>query len=98
MSMTEPSNKRLILAWLLMMGLTILSLWSAQLSDGTQWNPLPLWGVGLVLVTAGCKAQQILMVYLNLRQSSAGWQGSFICVLVGTLLLVFCGYIFAPLD
>ena len=87
-----PGTKRLVSTWLVLIGLTVLSMWSAQLDDVDKLSSLPVWSVAIVLITSGLKAQQILMIYLNLRVSSSGWKGGFICVLAGTLLLVFAGY------
>ncbi len=98
MDETLPGNKRLICTWLLLMGLTMLSMGSAQLGGDTQWSSLPLWGIAVVLVSTAYKVRQILMVYLNLRVSSGGWKGGFMCLLAATLLLVFAAYIAAPLN
>ncbi len=98
MSETLPGNKRLLKTWLLLMALTLLSMWSAQLNSHAGWLPLPLWGIALVLVTAAFKVQQILMVYLNLRVSSGGWKSGFICLLLTTVLLIFFAYLAAPLN
>lgn len=93
-----PGTKRLLHTWLILMALTIISMWSAQLGGDSRGVSLPLWGVAIVLASAGFKVQQILMVYLNLRVSSGGWKGGFVCLLVATLLLVFLGYVAAPLN
>jgi hypothetical protein len=93
-----PDTRRLVLTWLLLVTLTLLSMFSAQLGDDSQWRQLPLWGAMLILGSAGFKVQQILMVYLNLRVSSAGWKSGFMILLVATLLLVFSGYLTARLG
>tara|TARA_R110001592_G_C13192743_1_gene753252 strand:- start:5439 stop:5735 length:297 start_codon:yes stop_codon:yes gene_type:complete len=98
MNETLPGNRRLVKTWLLLMALTVLSMWSAQLNSHSGWLPLPIWGIALVLISAGFKVQQILMVYLNLRVSSAGWKSGFICLLVATVLLVFLAYLSADLK
>lgn len=90
-----PGKRRLLSTWLILMTLTLLSMLSAQLTNTTTWLPLPLWGVMLVLLSTGFKVQQVLMVYLNLRVSSAGWKGGFLCLLGITLLVIFSGYIAA---
>ncbi|MCB1700385.1 MAG: hypothetical protein KDI14_06050 [Halioglobus sp.] len=87
-----PGTRRLLLTWLLLVTLTLLSMFSAQLGGDAQWRQLPLWGVMLILASAGFKVQQILMVYLNLGVSSAGWKSGFMLLLIATLLLVFFGY------
>ena len=81
MEKTLPSRKRLLMTWLTLMGLTLFSMWSAQLSEESRVLSLPLWSVALVLLSAGFKVQQILMVYLNLRVSSSGWRGGFLYLL-----------------
>ena len=87
-----PSRQRLLTTWLILMSLTLFSMWSAQLGDESRALSLPLWGIALVLLSAGFKVQQILMVYLNLRVSSPGWRGGFLCLLAATLVLVWLGY------
>lgn len=90
-----PGKRRLLYTWLILMTLTLLSMLSAQLTNTTAWLPLPLWGAVLVLASTGFKVHQVLMVYLNLRVSSAGWKGGFLCLLLVTLLLIFSGYMAA---
>ena len=92
MEKTLPGRKRLLMTWLTLMGLTLFSMWSAQLGDESRALSLPLWSIALVLLSAGFKVQQILMVYLNLRVSSPGWRGSFLGLLATTLLLIGLGY------
>jgi hypothetical protein len=93
MNESLPGNKRLLVTWLVLMLLTLISMWSAQLNSTAGWLPLPIWGIALVLLSAAFKVQQILMVYLNLRVSSGGWKGGFICLLAATVLLVFSAYL-----
>lgn len=95
MEKTLPSRKRLLTTWLTLMGLTLFSMWSAQLGEESGVLSLPLWSIALVLLSAGFKVQQILMVYLNLRVSSSGWRGGFLCLLAATLVLVWAGYWYA---
>jgi vancomycin permeability regulator SanA len=90
-----PGQKKLLRTWLLLMGLTVVSMVAARLDSADNWQTLPLWGVALVLFTTGFKVQQVLMVYLNLRVSSAAWRYGFIGLLVATLVLVFSGYLAA---
>lgn len=95
MSEELPGKRHLLSTWLVLMTLTLLSMLSAQLTNTSAWLPLPLWGAVLVLASTGFKVHQVLMVYLNLRASSAGWKGGFLCLLVIVLLLIFSGYIAA---
>ncbi len=87
-----PGHRRLLTTWLMLMALTLFSMWSAQLGNDSRMLPLPLWSIALVLLSAAFKVQQILMVYLNLRASSPGWRGGFLCLLAATILLVGLGY------
>lgn len=87
-----PSHQRLLTTWLILMALTLFSMWSAQLADESRTPSLPLWGVALILLSAGVKVRQILLVYLNLRVSSPGWRGGFLCLLAATILLVWLAY------
>ena len=98
MNESLPGTKRLLVTWLLLMVLTLLSMASAQPGSQSGWLPLPIWVIAIVLVSAGFKVQQILMIYLNLRVSSAGWKGSFICLLAVTLTLIFLAYLVADLN
>ncbi|MCB1676742.1 MAG: hypothetical protein KDI01_10650 [Halioglobus sp.] len=95
MDATLPGKSRLLRAWLALMMLTLVSMLSARLASDTDWLPLPVWGAVLVLASTGFKVQQVLMVYLNLRVSSGGWKGGFLCLLAATLLLIFSGYLAA---
>ncbi|MGD9661948.1 MAG: cytochrome C oxidase subunit IV family protein [Porticoccaceae bacterium] len=91
---TLPGKNRLLRTWLALMLLTLISMLSA-LAGTADWSPLPIWGALLVLVSTGFKVQQVLMVYLNLRVSSGGWKGGFLCLLAAILLLIFSGYLAA---
>lgn len=90
-----PDKRRLLSTWLILMTLTLLSMLSAQLTNTAVWLPLPLWSAVLVLASTGFKVHRVLMVYLNLRVSSAGWKGGFLCLLAITLLVIFSGYVAA---
>lgn len=88
----HPGTRRLLITWLVLMALTVFSMWSAGLGGSGNAMSLPMWSVVLVLLSAGFKVQQILMVYLNLRVSSAGWRGGFLCLLAATLVMVGLAY------
>jgi hypothetical protein len=47
------------------------------------------------LLSTGFKAQQVLMVYLNLRASTPGWKGLVIGLMLLTLSLIGSAYLFA---
>lgn len=91
MEVANPIKKRLIRTWLILISLTLLSMASAQVNSTAL--PLPIWGVFFVLVITGFKVQQVLMVYLNLRVSSAGWRWGFLWLLTSTLLIIFSAYL-----
>jgi hypothetical protein len=87
-----PGPRRLLITWGILMGLTLLSLASAQVTGEGRLAPLAWWSAALVLVATFYKVRQILMVYLNLRVSTATWRGTFIAFLLLTLALIGLGY------
>lgn len=91
-----PGTRRLLTTWATLMVLTIVSMVSARL-DQDGWQALPLWSAALVVLVTGFKARQILLVYLNLRQSTGAWRGAFIGMITLTLLLISAGYLYARL-
>ena len=58
-----PGTRRLLTTWALLMGLTLLSMVSARLDQGS-WQALPLWSAGLVVAATGFKAQRVLTLAL----------------------------------
>lgn len=91
-----PGQRRLLITWAMLMVLTLVSMASARL-DQSSWEALPLWSAALVLVVTGFKAQRLLMVYLNLRQSTGAWKGAFVGIITLTLVLISAGYLYARL-
>ncbi|GAA3905687.1 hypothetical protein GCM10022228_14940 [Halomonas cibimaris] len=94
---TLPGKRRLLITWGTLMALTVVSMVSARL-DQNGWQALPLWSAALVVLVTGFKAQQVMMVYLNLRQSSGAWKGAFVGIITLTLLLISAGYLYARLT
>jgi hypothetical protein len=92
---TTPTTRRLILAWMTLMGLTLLSLLGSQFGYDGQHALLPWFSAALILIASFYKAHQVLMIYLNLRASSSAWQGLFITFLLMTFVLVAAGTITA---
>jgi hypothetical protein len=92
-----PGTRRLLTTWALLMALTVLSMVSARL-DQDDWQALPLWSAGLVVVATGFKAQRLLMVYLNLRAATPAWKGAFVGLVLLTLTLIAGGYLAARLS
>lgn len=87
-----PGTRRLLTTWALLMGLTVVSMGSALL-DADDWQTLPLWSAGLVILATGFKAQRLLMVYLNLRKATPAWRGAFVGLVILTLALIGAGYL-----
>jgi hypothetical protein len=90
-----PGTHRLLITWAVLMGLTLVSMLSAQLGGEARFQALPLWSAGLLLLSTGFKAHQVLMVYLNLRKSTSVWKGTFIGLTVATLAVIGSGYLTA---
>ncbi|WP_033336964.1 cytochrome C oxidase subunit IV family protein [Thioalkalivibrio thiocyanodenitrificans] len=90
-----PGTRRLLITWAVLMGLTLVSMLSAQLGGEARLQALPLWSALLLLLSTGFKAHQVLMVYLNLRTSTAAWKGTFIGLAVVTLAVIGSGYVMA---
>lgn len=95
MEMSLPGTRRLLITWAILMVLTLISMFSAQLVGESRWQALPLWSALLLLLSTGFKAQQVLMVYLNLRASTPGWKGLVIGLMLLTLSLIGSAYLFA---
>jgi hypothetical protein len=91
-----PGTQRLLTTWATLMALTIVSMISARL-DADDWQALPIWSAGLVLLATGFKAQRLLMVYLNLRAATPAWKGIFLGLVLLTLALIAGGYLLARL-
>ncbi|MCC5859859.1 MAG: cytochrome C oxidase subunit IV family protein [Ectothiorhodospiraceae bacterium] len=92
-----PGERKLLLTWGVLMGLTLVSLVGGQVVGEGRAEPLAWWSVALVLGATYYKARQILMVYLNLRASTPGWKGLLRAFLVLTLGLILGGYLLAVL-
>jgi hypothetical protein len=91
-----PGTQRLLTTWATLMALTIVSMISARL-DADDWQALPIWSAGLVLLATGFKAQRLLMVYLNLRAATPAWKGIFLGLVLLSLALIAGGYLLARL-
>ena len=92
-----PGTRRLLTTWVTLMALTLFSMLSARLDQGS-WQALPLWSAGLVVAATGFKAQRLLMVYLNLRAATPAWKGTFVGLVVLTLALIAGGYLASRLT
>ncbi|MCW8861795.1 MAG: cytochrome C oxidase subunit IV family protein [Rhodospirillales bacterium] len=92
-----PDKKLLIASWLLLLALTVASMISGRASAG-DLTPIGGFGMALVLAATALKAQQILYVYLNLRQSTAGWRAFFIAFLIVVCSGIALTYAIPPLS
>ncbi len=97
MRFTLPNKKLLIVTWLLLMALTLASMYWGKASSGSQ-EVLGLSWVGLVLAVTVIKARQILYVYLNLRQSTGGWRAFFMAFLLAVCFGIGLTYLIPPFN
>ncbi|WP_069959531.1 cytochrome C oxidase subunit IV family protein [Magnetovibrio blakemorei] len=88
-----PSTRRLIFVWAVLIAATIGLMGAgrvnADIDLGSTW-------VTVLLVLAGAKSSLILWFYLNLRQSSSGWQKGFIAFLCVILSFILGAYYLTP--
>ncbi|MCZ4282945.1 cytochrome C oxidase subunit IV family protein [Kiloniella laminariae] len=78
LNLSAPGT-RLLLTWALMSGLTVISIISGDALE-TQGDTVPL-GLVSVIVLMGAtlfKCRLLLLDFLELRSSSAGWRRGFI--------------------
>jgi len=94
----DTATRRLLITWAVLMGLTLITMLSAQLGGDARLAALPLWSAGLLLATTFFKVHRVLMVYLGLGEASSGWRGAFAGLILVTLLLVGAGYLYARLK
>lgn len=86
-------SRRLLRAWLVLVGLTLLSM------TGTWPGPEQVpWLWALLLTATAVKVHQVLTVYLGLRCATPGWRGLFIGLTAVMLLLIASGYFAAHLQ
>lgn len=79
-----PSSSRLWACWLVLMTMTVLSLWVGEPESLGRLSLIP---VSVLLAAAAVKASQILWVFLNLARSTATWKVTFAAFL-GTILAI----------
>ncbi len=89
MRFSQPSSRRLLLAWGLLTGLTITSLLAGLGGlDPATTESLGSWSLASVLLATALKAREILRTFLNLRASTPGWRAvlaAFIVVILGAV-------------
>jgi hypothetical protein len=96
-ALRDAATRRLLITWATLMGLTLITMLSAQLGGEARLAALPLWSAGLLLATTFFKAHRVLMVYLGLSDASPAWRGAFVGLVLATLALVASGYLVAQL-
>lgn len=93
MSMSFPGRQRLVRTWSVLMILTAASM-AGGLVSLERDAVVAFWAGALVIAAATLfKAHRIVMVYLNLRVSTAGWRTGFMVYLTLTALVVLGGYV-----
>ncbi len=80
-----PTTRQLIMAWALLMTLTIGTMIAGRVTSAAS---LGLLWTALLMAITWAKARTILMVYLNLRVAPAHWKSGFSATLVFVLLLI----------
>ena len=93
MTTNLPGQQRLIRTWLILMALTCASMIGALVPPGDSAHRLAWAGLLTIVAAAYYKAHRIIMVYLNLRASSAGWKGGLIAYLMLTTLVILGSYV-----
>lgn len=88
-----PTRRHLLLTWAVLMGLTVASLVAGR--AGGDGGSLGWTAVAAVLAVTFFKARQILMVYLNLRASTAMWRTTLAALVLVTCLVIMAGYLLA---
>ena len=86
MNAKHPSFRLLTIAWLLLIALTLGTIFTGRVGE---LEPIGLTWTAALLIVTGFKAITILRWFLNLRAASAGWNTLFISYLVILLLIIF---------
>ena len=85
-----PSRKTLLIAWLILMALSVGTLFTGRVIGKTALGPL--FVLSLFVIT-WLKSRFILRYYLNLRAASRGWQIGFALYIFILLALIFMIYL-----
>ena len=85
-----PSRTTLLIAWLILMALSVGTLFTGRVSQQTALGPL--FVLSLFAIT-WLKSRFILRYYLNLRAASKGWQVGFAFYIFLLLALIFAIYL-----
>ncbi len=90
-----PSPKTLFLAWLVLMFLSLGTMVSGRVSDGTALGP---WFMLSLLLITLLKASWILRYFLNLRVASKSWKRGFATYLILLLACIYGLYLFGWMN
>lgn len=85
-------SRRLLHAWLLLVGLTLLSLVAVL---GFGHSEAGMAAVAVALAASFLKARAVLDHFLDLRQAGSGWRGFFYGSLLFILGVLFATYVVA---
>lgn len=86
---TAENNRRLLLAWGLLVGLTLISLTAVLVFGHGETG---LLAAAVALMASYFKARAVLDHFLDLRRAGKGWRGFFsgmLLVLLGCLLATY---------
>jgi hypothetical protein len=81
-------------SWAILMALTAISIWAGRPGDE---GSIGLFGIGLVLMAANFKADQILTHFLGLERAGSGWRMMFRVMLTLLGATIFGIYALAPM-
>ena len=90
-----PSRRALLLAWALLMALTVGTMIAGKVTSAAS---LGLFWTAALLAISWAKARTILLVYLNLRAAPRHWRSGFGGALVFLLLVIFGLYALGALG
>lgn len=88
-------GRRLTRAWIVLAGLTVISVAAAAMGPPDQ--RASMLSVAVALIASFVKARQVLDHFLDLRRAGSGWRGLFNALLVAVLGLCFALYLAAIL-
>jgi hypothetical protein len=80
--------------WAILMALIVISIWAGRPGDE---GSIGLLGIGLVLMAANFKADQILTHFLDLERAGSGWRMMFRVMLTLLGATIFGIYALAPM-
>lgn len=89
---SKLSSGKLLIAWCLLVALTVVTIVGGRADTGSMQSLGPVLFALLMSVTA-FKAQQILTVYLGLRNSTLGWRAGFSVMVWGLCALLWGLYV-----